>query len=277
MNKLWMGMLIMSLAACGIRQQQEEIPTPQVVESATAKEHVVEEEEKVTPLPERGLRGSGKVKAANYADISFRTQERIAHVFVKNGQRVTRGQKLADLEMTGLTMNLRQAEIGLEQASLELQDILIGQGYDPEKPQSVPAEMMKLVRVKSGYEEAALQRENALHAIEQATLVAPFDGIIANLEAKPHHLAGGGEPFCRIIQTENMEVEFEVVENELHLIRTGQQVKVIPQATSIETLEGEICTINPQVDEKGLIKVRARVKGNKGLMEGMNVVVEIEP
>lgn len=275
MNKLWMGMLIMSLAACGIRQQQEEIPAPQVVETTTAKELV--EEEKITPLPERGLRGSGKVKAANYADISFRTQERIAHVFVKNGQRVTRGQKLADLEMTSLTMNLRQAEINMEQADLELQDILIGQGYDPEKPESVPAEMMKLMRVKSGYEQAALQRENALHAIEQATLVAPFDGIIANLEAKPHHLIGNEAPFCRIIQTENMEVEFEVVENELHLIRTGLQVKVIPQATSIGTLEGEICTINPQVDEKGLIKVRARVKGNKGLMEGMNVIVEIEP
>lgn len=274
-----MGMLLMSLAACGTQQEEKVATTPPMTATPAAEAPVADERavEEVTPQQTKGLRSSGKVKAANYADIYFRSQERIAHVFVKNGQRVARGQKLADLDMTELKVNLREAEISLEQANLELQDILIGQGYDPEKLENIPADMMKLVKVKSGYEQAILQKENTLRAIEQATLMAPFDGIIANLEAKPHHIAGGGEPFCRIIQTSNMEVEFEVVENELHLIEIGQQVEIIPLATTIDSLEGEICTINPQVDENGLIKVRARVKGNQGLMEGMNVIIQIEP
>ena len=272
-----LGILLVNLCACTTKPEQtsvqESIP---MVETSLS-----EVEEATKPVESRfishSLTGSGKVKAANYADLYFRSQEQIAHIYVKNGARVNKGQKLADLEMYALNNNLRQAEIGLEQADLELKDILIGQGYDPEKLNAVPVEMMKLAKVKSGYEQAELQKENALREIGNATLVAPFDGVIANLTAQTYHMAGVGEPFCRIIQTCNMEVEFQVLENELHLVKLGQRVEIIPQASTVGVQQGEICSMNPLVDEKGLIQVRARVKGNVGLMEGMNVSVQIHP
>ncbi len=266
-----------SLCACSTQPQQASVQEP--VSAVETVLPAVEEAE--APVETRtavhSLTGSGKVKAANYTDLYFRSQEQIAHVYVKNGARVSKGQKLADLDMYILQSNLRQAEIGMEQAHLELQDILIGQGYDPDKLDAVPADMMKLARVKSGYEQAELQKEKALREIENATLVAPFDGVVANLTAQPHHMAGGSEPFCRIIQTTNMEVEFHVLENELHLVKLGQKVEIVPQASTIGVQKGEICSMNPLVDEKGLIQVRARVKGNVGLMEGMNVSVQIQP
>ena len=271
-------MLLVGLGACTTKPQQTAIqqePIPVVEASQPVAEEVsipVESQALV-----HSLSGSGKVKAANYTDLHFRSQEQIAHVYVKNGARVSKGQKLADLDLYTFQSNLRQSEIGLEQAYLELQDILIGQGYDPDKLDAVPADMMKLARVKSGYEQAELQKEKALREIENATLVAPFDGVVANLTAQPYHMVGGSEPFCRIIQTNNMEVEFQVLENELHLVKMGQKVEIVPQASTIGALQGEICNMNPLVDEKGLIQVRARVKGNAGLMEGMNVSVQIHP
>lgn len=271
-------MLLVGLGACTTKPQQTAIqqePIPVVEASQPVAEEVSIPVESQAVV--HSLSGSGKVKAANYTDLYFRLQEQIAHVYVKNGVRVSKGQKLADLDTYTLQSNLRQAEIGSEQAYLELQDILIGQGYDPDKLDAVPADVMKLARVKSGYEQAELQKEKALREIENATLVAPFDGVVANLTAQPHHLAGGSEPFCRIIQTNNMEVEFQVLENELHLVKLGHKVEIVPQATTIGALQGEICNINPLVDEKGLIQVRARVKGNAGLMEGMNVSVQIHP
>ena len=271
-------MLLVCLSACTTKPQQTAIQQEPVL-MIEATQPVAEEVS--IPVESQALvhslTGSGKVKAANYSDLYFRLQEQIAHVYVKNGAKVSKGQKLADLDTYTLQSNLRQTEIGLEQAYLELQDILIGQGYDPDKQDAVPADMMKLARVKSGYEQAELQKEKALREIENATLVAPFDGVIANLTAQPHHMAGGSEPFCRIIQTNNMEVEFQVLENELHLVKMGQKVEIVPQASTIGALQGEICNMNPLVDEKGLIQVRARVKGNAGLMEGMNVSVQIHP
>lgn len=287
MKYLWMGMLMAGVSACNAPQEQAALPvaapqtvTPQAV-AAQAVAPKLAEEEVVAPVAERnaapGLTGTGKVKAARYTDLYFRSQEQIAHVYVKNGSRVAKGQKLADLEQLTLNANLRQAEISLEQAKLELQDILIGQGYDSDKMEMVSAEMMKLARVKSGYEQASLQVENARREIELATLTAPYDGVVANLTAKPYHMASSSEPFCRIIQTSNMEVEFQVLENELHLIKMGQAVEIEPHATTVGKLKGEICTLNPMVDEKGMIQVRARVKGSVGLMEGMNVTVRIQP
>ena len=266
------------MTSCSTNSQQATTSQEPVTTPVDVQEEVVSEvKPEVKELPSNSLTATGKVKAANYTDLYFRSQELIAHVYVKNGARVGKGQKIADLEVFTLNSQLRQAEISLEQAKLELQDILIGQGYDPDHLDKVPADMMKLAKVKSGYEQAALQKENALREMENATLVAPFDGVIANLTAKPHHMASSSEPFCRIIQTSNMEVEFQVLENELHLIKMGQKVEIVPQATTVGVQQGEICSMNPLVNEKGLIQVRARVKGNVGLMEGMNVTVRIHP
>ena len=266
------------MTSCSTNSQQATTSQEPVTTPVDVQEEVVSEvKPEVKELPSNSLTATGKVKAANYTDLYFRSQEQIAHVYVKNGARVGKGQKIADLEVFALNSQLRQAEISLEQAKLELQDILIGQGYDPDHLDKVPADMMKLAKVKSGYEQADLQKENALREMENATLVAPFDGVIANLTAKPHHMAGSSEPFCRIIQTSNMEVEFQVLENELHLIKMGQKVEIVPQATTVGVQQGEICSMNPLVNEKGLIQVRARVKGNVGLMEGMNVTVRIHP
>ena len=265
------------MTSCSTNSQQATTSQEPVTTPVDVQEEVVSEvKPEVKELPSNSLTATGKVKAANYTDLYFRSQEQIAHVYVKNGARVGKGQKLADLEVFALNSQLRQAEISLEQAKLELQDILIGQGYAPDHLDKVPADMMKLAKVKSGYEQADLQKENALREMENATLVAPFDGVIANLTAKPHHMASSSEPFCRIIQTSNMEVEFQVLENELHLIKMGQKVEIVPQATTVGVQQGEICSMNPLVDEKGLIQVRARVKGNVGLMEGMNVTVRID-
>lgn len=266
------------MTSCSTNSQQATTSQEPVTTPVDVQEEVVSEvKPEVKELPSNSLTATGKVKAANYTDLYFRSQELIAHVYVKNGARVGKGQKIADLEVFALNSQLRQAEISLEQAKLELQDILIGQGYDPDHLDKVPADMMKLAKVKSGYEQADLQKENALREMENATLVAPFDGVIANLTAKPHHMASSSEPFCRIIQTSNMEVEFQVLENELHLIKMGQKVEIVPQATTVGVQQGEICSMNPLVNEKGLIQVRARVKGNVGLMEGMNVTVRIHP
>ena len=274
---LILAIVCLVMASCSTNSQQATTSQEPVTAPVAVQEKVIPEvKPEVKELPSNSLTATGKVKAANYTDLYFRSQEQIAHVYVKNGARVGKGQKLADLEVFALNSQLRQAEISLEQAKLELQDILIGQGYDPDHLDKVPADMMKLAKVKSGYEQAALQKENALREIENATLVAPFDGVIANLTAKPHHMAGSSEPFCRIIQTSNMEVEFQVLENELHLIKMGQKVEIVPQATTVGVQQGEICSMNPLVDEKGLIQVRARVKGNVGLMEGMNVTVRID-
>lgn len=233
------------------------------------------------------LVSNGKIVAGTYADLYFRTSEVVAKVYVKNGSSVRKGQKLAELDLFALNNSLAQSKNALAQATLEMQDILIGQGYGVESGKmkdesgkmdldNVPAEVVELAKVKSGYDRAKAQYEAAVHAVEQATLTSPFDGVVANLFEKQYSMAGSGTPFCRVIRNSAMEVDFTVLESELPLIKVGDEVEVTPYASTIGTRKGSISEINPIVDTNGMVRVRAQVNGGDRLYDGMNVRVSVK-
>ena len=222
------------------------------------------------------LVSNGKIVAKEYADLYFRTSEVVAKVYVKNGMYVRKGQKLAELDLFKLNNTLTQNKNALAQANLEMQDVLIGQGYAPDNLSAVPAEKLELAKVKSGYERAKAQYEASLYDVEQATLIAPFDGVVANLFDKQYNMPKSGEPFCRIIRTSAMEIDFTVLESELPLIKVGDQVEVTPYATAVGTRTGNVSEINPLVDENGMVRVKAQVNGGEKLFDGMNVRISVK-
>ena len=220
------------------------------------------------------LVSNGKVTARGKADLRFETGEVIAHIYVKNGDRVRKGQKLAELDKFRLEHRLAQAEDALLKSELELKDVLIGQGYKPDDFGRVPAETMKIAKVKSGYEQSRSQYELARREMEHATLTAPFDGVVANLFAKAYNAANTSEIFCTVLDTRGMEAEFTVLENELAFIKTGDKVWVTPYAGG-NAFEGSVSEINPLVDAGGMVKVKAEVDGKGRLFSGMNVRVSV--
>lgn len=131
------------------------------------------------------LVSNGKVTASQYADLSFRlTSEPVAHIYVKNGETVKKGQKIAELDLFTLKNSLEKAEIALRQSELEMKDVLIGQGYAPDRMQSIPKDIVRLAEVKSGYGQSRATYELAKFELEQAVITAPFDGVVANLETR---------------------------------------------------------------------------------------------
>lgn len=224
---------------------------------------------------EHELVSNGKVTAGAMADLRFETAGVVAQIYVKNGDPVRKGQKLAELDKFRLKNKTAQAKDALEKAELELQDVLIGQGYPVGDTSQVPADIMKLARVKSGYDQSRSLYELAVYEEEHATLVAPFDGVVANLFAKPFNEPGTSEAFCTVIGTQGMEVDFTVLESELPLIKNGDRVIVTPYSDAGAKQEGRITQINPLVDDKGMVKVKAAVNGKGRLFSGMNVRVNV--
>ena len=200
------------------------------------------------------LMSNGKISARGKADLRFETSEVIAHIYVKNGDRVQKGQKLADLDKFRLEQKLSQSEDALLKAELELKDVLIGQGYSPDDFNKVPVETMKIAKVKSGYEQSKSQYELAKREMEHATLIAPFDGVVANLFSKPYNPANTSEAFCTIIDSKGMEADFTVLENELAFIKVGDKVVITPYAGG---------------------GVKAAVNAGGKLFSGMNVKVSV--
>lgn len=222
------------------------------------------------------ISSNGKVVACNYADLYFRTPEMIAYVWVKNGDRVKKGQKIAELALFQLKNALKQTANSLKQSELEMQDVLIAQGFSPDRIEDIPAEIVQLAKVKSGYEQSMAQHEVAQYNLENGTLITPITGVIANLYEKEHNMAQTTQPFCRVIDTGTMEVDFRILESELGVMKIGSEVEVAPYSATIGRLQARISEINPQVDDKGTVRIKAKVGNNGRLLDGMNVQVFVK-
>lgn len=222
---------------------------------------------------EHELVSNGKISARTVAELKFQTSETIAQIFVKNGSRVSQGQRIAVLDTYAINNRLEQAKDALERSKLEMQDVLIGQGYKLDSLSAVPQDVMQLARVKSGYNSAQTQLNIATHELQRATLTAPISGVIANLFAKPHTLSSPSEVFCNIIDTRSLEVQFTVLENELGFINIGDNMKIVPFSMPELEVTGRVSEINPWVNENGMVQIKAAVNYHARLVEGMNVRV----
>lgn len=217
---------------------------------------------------------NGHVTASEKADMNFQTQGVIAAIYVKNGQHVEKGQKLGALDTYKIENQLEKDRNAVASATLEMQDVLIGQGYDPEHPENVPEDVMRLARLRSGLEQAELTLVASKRELSDATLTAPISGVVANLTTKPFNMTSS-EPFCRIINDYGMEVEFTIIEGELAMLKPGDMVSVAPFSDPTAAVNGHISEINPLVDENGMVKVWAKIDRSSGLLDGMNVRVKV--
>lgn len=219
---------------------------------------------------------NGKASAGAYVDMTFNAgSTAIQTINVKNGQHVAKGQIIAELDCFKLKNAVANAHTSLERAKIDLADALIGQGYDPDKPDAIPADVMSLARLRSGVAQAEIQLSEDERALSDATLRAPFDGTIGNLFQKAGNLPDSSKPFCRVIASSGMEVEFQILESELLLIHNGDAVEVTPY-TSDATYHGVVKSINPVVETTGLVKICATINGSSALFDGMNVRVSVK-
>lgn len=222
------------------------------------------------------LISNGRLSARRFVDLRFESAEAIAEIYVKNGDHVGKGQKIAELATFRLHNKVALGKDALDRARLDLQDVLIGQGYTYEDSVNVPPAIMQLARTKSGYDQALAQYELALYEKQHAVLTAPFDGVIANLFAKQFNTASTTDAFCTVIDPRSIEASFPVLESELPLIQINHKVEIIPFALPDGKTEGRISEINPFVDTNGMVQVKAAVTNQGKLFEGMNVRVSIQ-
>lgn len=216
---------------------------------------------------------NGRLRAKAKSDLTFLSQGVTTKIYVHEGQRVGKGALIASTDKRERMREVEKAEHELYRARIELTDKLIGLGYDADM-KGVPDDVMQRAEVMSGYYSAKYQLQSAKKALNECNLYAPFSGRIANLEAQAYQQ---NNKICTLIDDSQFEVEFKILEAELEHITKGQKIKVSAFVEDSVFYGGVITEINPLVDDRGLIKVMARI-ANKGntLMDGMNVRVVVE-
>ncbi len=260
------------LAAC--HQKKKEAYEEQVMTADVKATEVYVDTLRLKPQTfHRQLICNGKLRAIAKCELSFADGGIVNGVFVQNGSRVSKGQLIARTDAAEAELNVEKAKKELEKARVLLADKLIGLGYDGISS-SVPDDVMHRAKVSSGYFLAQYQLQSALRAKGKCNLVAPFAGRIADLENKRNQRI---DKLCTLINDSQMDVEFYVLEAEIQNLQVGQRVMVSPFVDAGKQYVGKIVNINPSINEKGMLKMMARIPNGAGhLIDGMNVKIIIE-
>ncbi len=223
------------------------------------------------------LVSNGKLMANEKAVVPFKVQEQIVSLNIRNGQRVQKGQILAQVESFQYKKQLSDCNNQYEKARIDLEDQLLGYGYSLKDSASVPTNILKMARIRSGYNQAWSNLQEAQRNFAHTSVKAPISGVIANLEAQMDNPSSQYKKCCEVINDALMQVEFTVLEGEMQLVRMGQEVEITPFATPNTSYIGTVMALNPTVDEHGMITVQAEVANPAGeLMDGMNAKVLVK-
>ncbi len=275
MMRILLPLILLILAGCSGTEDYSQ--TQEVDERSAATPFVTPVEVlelQLTPFM-REVVSNGKLRAKRQARISLPFAETLVAVDVANGQQVSAGQMLARLCTMQLERRLVQARLAVDEAEINLRDLLLGRGYTLSDSSSMPSETWRLATMQSGYTRARNEVRTIEEDIARSTIRAPFAGVVANLEVKPYEMSNPGNPLCVVIDNSAFVVDFPVMENELPMATPGNRIGVSTFANPGVSFDGTITQVNPVVDEHGRVQVTATLAGNKELLDGMNVNVLI--
>ena len=142
-------------------------------------------------------------------------------VYVKEGQRVSKGQLLASIDDGGLSSQLAQ---------LKTQEALAETTYQRQKrlwEQNIGSEIQYL-QAKSNYEAQESAVKQMVSQLAKSQIRAPFSGVIDDIIKDQGTVVnpGPGSEVFRIVNLSDMYVEVEVPEAHLPNITPGKDVEV---------------------------------------------------
>ena len=224
------------------------------------------------------LVSNGKAEANRKATLNFDVADVVKKVNVKNGDRIRKGDIIAEVDDEKAKQTLEDALLSLKKAVLDLKLSIINEGFktldDTIKLTALRKEAMYL---QCGYTSSLKAFEKAEKEYKLVKTKAPFDGVIADIEAKPYNQTSTYKSLCTLIDDSKMEIVFNVLETEISNLHPEMEVEITPYANHEYTLIGKVTEVNPRIDENGMVRVKAITDNQQGiLVDGMNVSILIK-
>jgi HlyD family secretion protein len=211
--------------------------------------------------------------AKNWYELRLRQHEEegIDYWFVDQAQKKYKDAQLnlaciqysADLQLESAHSQVNKAGHTYKEAHDDLQQLL--EGADP-----ADLEAMQL-----DVEAAQLDVEKARGDLEKATLVAPLDGVVLEVNGAPGDRISAGATLITLIDPTAVEARVTVIEEDLPLIEAGQPVELFFDARPEVAVQGHVARIVPQRvtgADRPLYPVHVALNElPRGLLPGMTV------
>ncbi len=236
------------------------------------------EQNSVNSDQEQGI--YGKVMVARDLKLSFPVSGHVEILFVKKGDAVKAGDRLAQLDTTGLDYDVARAQANLALAKANLQKVMTGPRpesitqaeNDITAARSVVAnsylqataqaanlaaaearlELLKaqpfpedVAVAQAEVDQAKIDVESAMARLSQATLVAPMDGTIVDTLLESHEYAPAGTPVIQLSNTNDLIIQATMDEYVAYNLEIGDQVTMSFPALPGVTVRGTVTSMLP--------------------------------
>jgi len=219
---------------------------------------------------------NGYLQASQKAIVPFEVQGNLINVLVKNGQWVSKGQLLAQIDDYKQKQALAQSEVNYKLALINYNDQLLVSGYRIEDTARIPKHVIEGAMLRSGLSQSILELNKARTELANTRITAPVNGMVAGLTAKPFTPTTEYKNFCTLLDTHDMIVNFDVLEQDATLIQPGMVIEVIPVAMA-GNFTGKIEGADRMLSNFGTLSVSALVPNTRGLLiDGMKVKVVVK-
>ncbi|GHB32966.1 efflux RND transporter periplasmic adaptor subunit [Mongoliitalea lutea] len=216
------------------------------------------------------INASGKVEASEQVMVVIERAGYLLELNAKEGDFVEKGKVLAKLDDTEAKLKLEKAKIALKNAQSTYQsDLLSFETILNSGDQQRITQIEEQLKAKSGLFTAEIDVKEAEMDLEKTIIKAPISGRIADLKIKRGSLVKSGDELMEIISSNRLELKVKVLESDISLISLGQKAEIYPVG-SAEQLTGSVQSINPKVDENGLVQVGILLTSSSKLLPGMN-------
>ncbi|WP_143962643.1 efflux RND transporter periplasmic adaptor subunit [Litoribacter populi] len=218
------------------------------------------------------INASGKVEAENQLKVVVERNGYLTELLVKEGETVSQGQIIARLDNSDSKFKLEKALIQKRVAEADFDDRKMGFGkiLSGQDTSVNVDEFTDKLRANSGILAAELEVREAELELEKSVIKAPISGKIADLAIKKGTLVNSGDELCELISADQLTLKVKVLEADIGFVSANQKVEVYPVSGKDTQISGTVKSINPKVDENGLVQVSIALAPNSKLLPGMN-------
>lgn len=217
-----------------------------------------------------------RAQAGMESELSFKVGGQISEIAVEVGEKVRLGQLIAALDDKDLTLELRRAEARYAQANA--QDRKARAAYkrtqllherDAASDNRLDAAQTDAASARANLEAQALAVALAKAQLGYAELVAPADGLIANVDVNSNENVAAGQSVVTLNSGGRSEVAFTVPENLIGSIERGQPATVRFASLSDAVFPAEIVGIGVSSGRSAFPVTARLLDGDERIRSGM--------
>lgn len=231
----------------------------------------------------RTVTASGTVSAWEEVPVGAETGGLTATaVLTDEGRYVQQGQVLVQLNDTLLRAQLRQqdAAVASAEANLAQADSALARAQELRErgflsQAGLDTAVAQQATAQANLNAASAGRAETRARVSQAAIRAPVSGLVISRSVTRGQIVSPGTELFRIVRDGRLELDAQVPETEIGLLRSGQSARV--SSDGVGQASGSIRIVTPEVDPQSRLGIaRISLAGGSGLRPGMFARAQID-